>query len=147
MFRLLFSLSLAVSGPAVRHEKECMKILYVDDSPFTRKLMKKSLEQGKHETREATNGQEALDLLRQELPDLLLTDLLMHGISGKELLRTVHGLYPHLPIIVVSADAQESTLTECLALGAKALFPKGGLYTNAKEFMDLLERIGASNNT
>ncbi len=124
-----------------------MKILYVDDSPFTRKLMKKSLELGKHETREATNGQEALDLLRQEVPDLLLTDLLMQGISGKELLSMAHELYPQLPIVVVSADAQESTLAECLALGARALFPKGGLYTNTKEFMELLERIGAAKNT
>ncbi len=124
-----------------------MKILYVDDSPFTRKLMKKSLELGKHETREATHGQEALDLLRQELPDLLLTDLLMQGISGKELIRIAHEEYPHLPIVVVSADAQESTVSECLALGAKAVFPKGGLYTNTKEFVDLLERIGAAKYT
>ena len=109
--------------------------------------MKKYLEQGNHETQAATNGEEALEALGKGLPDLLLTDLLMQGIGGKELSRRVHEQYPDLPILVVSADAQETTLSECLALGAKALYPKGSLYTSGKEFLDLLERIGASEKT
>ena len=123
-----------------------MKILYVDDSPYTRKVMKKYLDQGNHETHGVATAQEALDLLANQRPDVLLTDLLMEGIGGKELLKKALALYPDLPVVVVSADAQESTQTECLALGAKAVYPKGGLYAKGREFLDLLATIGTAYN-
>jgi CheY-like chemotaxis protein len=118
-----------------------MKILYVDDSAYTRKVMKKYLSQGEHETTEACSAEEALEILAKGKPDLLLTDLLMDGMGGLELLRRALAAYPDLRVVVVSADAQETTLNECLAIGAKAFYTKGHLFTKGREFLELLERV------
>ncbi|HAS83574.1 MAG TPA: response regulator [Verrucomicrobia bacterium] len=118
-----------------------MKIFFVDDAPFTRMLIKRSLESSGHETWGAGNGYELLEHLKQELPDLVLTDLLMEGLGGLEVLAQVKALYPRLPVIVVTADVQETTQAKCKALGAAAVFPKGSLYPKGQGLLTLIESI------
>ncbi len=118
-----------------------MKIFFVDDAPFTRMLIKRSLEGSGHETWCATNGYELLEHLKQEIPDLVLTDLLMEGLGGLEVLAQVKALYPTLPVIVVTADVQETTQAKCKALGAVAVFPKGSLYPKGQGLLTLIESM------
>lgn len=115
-----------------------MKILYVDDAPFTRMLLKRCLEGAGHETQGAADGAEALACLEKEPFDLLLTDLLMDGVSGLELLSEVQARYPALPVVVVTADVQEATQSRCRELGAAAICPKGSLYPNGQGLLTII---------
>lgn len=118
-----------------------MKVLYVDDAPYTRLVLQRCLESAGYEARGASGGEEALAYLEQEQPDILVTDLLMAGMDGKELIKHVARLYPALPVVVLSADVQQATRVSCEELGAKAVFSKGNLYPDGKSFAELLDQI------
>ena len=63
------------------------KILVAEDDPEARGLLKLLLGGGEYDLIEATDGVEALDLLRTEHPDLLITDIVMPRMDGYELVR------------------------------------------------------------
>ncbi len=82
-----------------------MKILVVDDLPVNRKLLRITLRAGGHEPVEAVDGLEALERLRREGFDAVITDVLMPRMDGHSLCREIRrdpGLM-HLPVIVTSA--------------------------------------------
>jgi len=71
-----------------------MKILIVDDSKAMRMIVKKTLRQAGyqgHETREASDGNEALDVIHDWQPDVVLSDWNMPNMNGPELLEAVRG--------------------------------------------------------
>ena len=63
------------------------KILVAEDDPEARELLLLLLEGGEYSLLEAADGMEALDLLRTEQPDLLITDIVMPRMDGYELVR------------------------------------------------------------
>jgi len=79
-------------------------ILVVDDEPLIRVLAKRFLERSGYKAMEAGSGAEALRVLRQQPCNiaLLLTDIVMPGISGIELAQEAHALQPALPVIFLS---------------------------------------------
>lgn len=74
----------------------------------------------------ASDGQEALDMLQNELPDLLLTDIAMPRMDGLELMRHVRedDTMCHLPIIVASARVEDSERMEGINAGAEVYLTK-----------------------
>ncbi|MCM3111711.1 response regulator [Lederbergia lenta] len=83
------------------------KLLIVDDEKWVRDTIKVLVKQAsspiKHiEMVEAKNGIEALDFINIVQPDIVITDMKMPGIDGKELLEIVGNNHPHLPVIVLS---------------------------------------------
>lgn len=87
------------------HIAEAMKdmtlwILVVDDDPEIRRLVKEGL--SSLEVVEASDGKEALQLVREEPPDLAITDLEMPGMDGFALLAQLRTLYPDLPVLALS---------------------------------------------
>lgn len=73
----------------------------------------------------ASDGREALRLLEKEVPDIIITDILMPYTSGLELIAVVRNHYHYkLPIIVLSALGQESTVLEAFQLGADDFLTK-----------------------
>jgi CheY-like chemotaxis protein len=84
------------------------KILIVDDDPSIRTLLRLIFELAGYEVEEAAHGRAALDLLQDlELPDLIVTDLMMPVMNGNELIRRIRSepRTASIPIIVVSANA------------------------------------------
>ncbi|GIE92465.1 response regulator [Actinoplanes regularis] len=79
-------------------------ILVVDDEPDLRAIARRVLERAGHEVREAGNGQAALELVRQSLPDLILTDIMMPLMDGYELIRQIRAdaATARIPILVMS---------------------------------------------
>lgn len=65
------------------------RIVVADDEASIRRLIVFVLKQQNHETFEATNGEEALRLVRQEQPDLVILDVMMPGMNGFEVARTL----------------------------------------------------------
>jgi len=85
------------------------KILVVDDDPLVLANTAAILEDLGHEVAIATSGEEALALLEKGLAiDLIVTDQLMPGMTGLQLLAAVHRMRPELPCLVVSGYAEMS---------------------------------------
>ena len=104
---------------------ERQRILIVEDHPTMRGAMRLVLEEGGYRIDEASDGEEALRLVREDPPDLMLLDLHMPGVSGAEILGAVRSepKAAQTRVIVVTADGEEGR-ERTMALGADAYFTK-----------------------
>ncbi len=93
------------------------KILVVDDELPTLRILKRNLTGHKYEVLTASDGLEALRVLEQHLPNLMLLDLTMPKLNGLEVIRRARQ-WNQLPIIVLSALGEEHQKVEALELGA-----------------------------
>jgi two-component system chemotaxis response regulator CheY len=98
-------------------------VLIVDDSPAMRRFVRRVLELTGIELGrclEANNGLEALDLLRLEGVDIVLTDINMPLMDGEELLRALKAdsALQSIPVLVLSTDRSASRVKQMLDLGA-----------------------------
>jgi CheY-like chemotaxis protein len=95
-------------------------ILVVDDLPANRELMSRRLERSGFLVVCASSGPEALDALKRSPVDLVLLDIMMPGMTGFEVLKTVRlARSPAaLPIIMVTAKTDSEDVVEALSLGA-----------------------------
>ena len=100
------------------------RILIVDDSMFQRANLQAIVRQGGYDSTEAANGREALALIAADPPDLLLIDLIMPEVNGMEILEMLREQHSRIPVIVITADIQDTVRQECLALGAAAVLHK-----------------------
>ncbi len=100
------------------------KVLIVDDSMFSRSMIKKVVKNSGHESVEAENGREALEKIIDEKPDIVFTDLLMPEMDGIELLTSLKQKNLGVPVVVVSANVQDTVRQQCLELGAVEFFNK-----------------------
>jgi CheY-like chemotaxis protein len=73
---------------------------------------------------EVANGAEALELFLLKRHDLVVLDLLMHGMDGVEVLRKLREMNPQLPVIVLTADIQRTTRELVKDAGAVAMVNK-----------------------
>ena len=96
-------------------------ILVVDDHAPNRELIREALDDSAYEISEAQTASEALEHLRHQETDLVITDVRMPGISGVELLKRLHSDYPDLVVILVSAFATVASAVEAMKLGAHRL--------------------------
>ena len=79
------------------------KIIVIDDDNSARESLSMYLEELGYSVRDADNGLTGLELIKQELPDLVITDMKMSGLNGIELAYVVKGLNLNIPIIMVSS--------------------------------------------
>lgn len=96
------------------------KILVVEDEPDIRKLVHYNLTQDHYKVVEAENGEQALKIVQREKPSLVILDLMMPGMSGLEVCRTLRGQEDtaKLPILMLTAKAGEADRVLGLELGA-----------------------------
>jgi two-component system, OmpR family, KDP operon response regulator KdpE len=96
---------------------ERSRILVVDDETQISRVLKTTLNSQGYEVKTASNGEAGFDAISDWLPDLLITDLSMPGMSGIELCRAVRER-SNIPIIVLSVRGEEKTKIEALDAGA-----------------------------
>ena len=95
------------------------KILLVDDEPHIRKFVSLLLKQlGTPTIIEAANGQEAIDIYKQEYPDLVLLDVNMPVLDGIGTLRALRKIDPDVATIMLTSLASRQTIEEAADLGA-----------------------------
>lgn len=94
------------------------RILIVDDSSFARLNVGKIVRSAGYDVIEAADGAEGVEKVRSERPACVVTDLLMPVLDGTGLLRTLREEGDRTPVIVLTADIQETKRQECLDLGA-----------------------------
>jgi len=78
------------------------KILVVEDEPLARNLFREVLSRDGYEVTEAADGDQALDLIRAQRFDLMISDLVMPKTDGLKLVQQVHSTYPRMPILFVT---------------------------------------------
>jgi signal transduction histidine kinase/CheY-like chemotaxis protein len=103
------------------------KILVAEDDPEARELLLLLLEGGEYSLLEAADGMEALDLLRTEQPDLLITDIVMPRMDGYELVRRLRedDRTAHTSVIFCSASYHEREVREMArSLGVQSTLAK-----------------------
>jgi two-component system cell cycle response regulator/two-component system cell cycle response regulator DivK len=102
------------------------KILIVDDNRPSRDLIRAILKRVPCNLVEATHGQEALDLMQQERPDLVLLDIDMPGLDGLAVIKKIREdtSLAELPVVAVTAFAMEGDREKGMAAGFTAYLTK-----------------------
>lgn len=98
-------------------------ILVVDDEPQITRVLKTTLSSQGYGVRTASDGEEALQLMKEWPPDLVITDLRMPNLGGLELCRHIRAK-SRVPIIVLSVKGEERTKVEALDGGADDFITK-----------------------
>ncbi len=93
------------------------EILVVDDEATVREVVRRYLERDGFTVREAADGYQALDAIRDETPDLIVLDLMLPGIDGLSLTQHLRQ-DQHIPIIMLTAKGEASDRIRGLDLGA-----------------------------
>jgi len=104
-------------------------ILIVDDSSAMRSVIKRIITLSGFETEaflEACDGEDALEVLRRESVDLIISDINMPRMDGESLLREIVAdpVLREVPVVIVSSDATESRAGRLLEIGASAYLVK-----------------------
>ena len=96
------------------------KVLVVEDDAVIRRLLSRTLESAGYAVREANNGREALDLVREDCPHFVLTDWRMPEMDGIELCRRLRDMeLPHYVFtVLVTARNRSQDMVDALAAGA-----------------------------
>lgn len=117
------------------------KILIVDDSSLSRRILKAILELEGHQIIEASDGIAAIELYFLEHPDLVTLDLVMAGMTGTEVLEKLISLDRSAQVIVASADLQTFTQKTVKQVGARAFINKPFVAAHVLEIVNaVLER-------
>ena len=97
------------------------KILVVDDAEEIRKLVSYSLRAAGYDTVLAASGAEALSVVENEPPDLMVLDVMMPGMSGFDVLRTLRTRFAHLdvPVILLTAKSELGDKAQGFEYGAE----------------------------
>ncbi len=111
-------------------------ILVVDDEPRLTTMMRMNFETEGIRVQVASSGREALDALREEMPDLIILDVMMPSMDGFETLRRIR-IASQVPVIMLTAMNEENDRIKGLELGADDYVNKPFSYR------ELLSRIRA----
>jgi len=103
-----------------------LKLLFVDDEVFNHEFIRVALQQDGYDIACVSSGQAALDWLYQQLPDLLIVDMVMPGLSGLDLCRLLrhNPETASLPILVLSGMDNSAEVAQAFAAGADEFLSK-----------------------
>lgn len=100
------------------------KILVVDDKESVTIILKQMLEQGGYEVEVATNGEEALEIMKKGRFDMLITDINMPVMNGVELLNKTRELFPKMPVIFITAYGKDKIIIDAVKVGLSDFIEK-----------------------
>lgn len=102
-------------------------ILLVEDDELVRDMLTQLLQRASHQVLTATNGEEAIEILKKTHPDIMITDIIMPKMSGITLISEVKNKHPTMEIIAISGGGRldpTGYLDLSESLGATASFEK-----------------------
>ena len=117
-----------------------IRILVAEDNPANRELLRERLEARGYSVTEACNGREALDMIAQSRPDLLLMDISMPLLDGFATVRKIreNPELASLPVLAVTAYAMQGDRDKVLNAGFDGYLSKP---INASDLANALERL------
>ena len=103
-----------------------MKILYIEDSPSNRLLVKRILLVEGYEVLEAEDGVEGIEVARRERPDLILMDMNLPDVDGYEMTRRIRDSadLADIPVVAMTANVMQGDREKTLAAGCVGYIPK-----------------------
>jgi len=118
------------------------RILVVDDESEIRSLVSRILKQAGHEVIEAADGNEGTRLFRENLPELLITDIIMPEKEGIETIMELRRDFPNVKIIAISGGGKALARDTCLRF-AKGLGANGALAKpfSRQELLDAVQEV------
>jgi CheY-like chemotaxis protein len=120
------------------------KVLLVEDSKFLRMATEHSLSKAGYLVSTAADGEEALQVANEKLPDIILLDMMLPKISGPNVLRALkeNPATTHIPVIVLTSLSQKNE-EKLLSEGAAAYFEKSALALdqNSSRLADTVETV------
>lgn len=123
------------------------RVLVVDDDPQVLRLMRVNLELEGYDVVSAPDGDEALEAVLNDRPDVVVCDVMMPGMDGLTVLRNLRSnpRTSKIPFVVVSAKAQRSDVKAALDMGADRYITKP---FDPQELLDAVgQLIGGANST
>jgi CheY-like chemotaxis protein len=121
---------------------KCMatsNILIAEDDPVLRNLYQKKFALTGFQIRTAQDGEEAIRLITEQLPDLLILDIQMPKMDGFQVLEMLPREKRPFPVILLSNLADQRTQTRCQELGADGFLIKKDM--TIKALLDLTEKL------
>jgi DNA-binding response OmpR family regulator len=100
------------------------KVLMVDDEEDFVKTLAERMKMRDLESDVALNGEQALQLVQDDVPDVMVLDLKMPGVDGMEVLRRVRETYPKVQVVILTGHGSEKDEAEARRLGAYAYLRK-----------------------
>lgn len=102
------------------------RVMIVDDSPTDVQNLKGILQKAGHQVIESASGQDALERVKSEKPEVVIMDVVMPGVNGFQATRTLSKdpVTAHIPVIVVSSKSQETDRVWALRQGAREYLVK-----------------------
>ena len=114
------------------------RLLIVDDDPSIRVLLSQILEENGYGARSAADGLSALDEIRREAPEIVLSDLNMPGMSGFELLPAVRRRFPQIHLIAMSGSFSGHNVPS--GVMADAFYQKGASVSTLLRIIESIPR-------
>jgi DNA-binding NarL/FixJ family response regulator len=117
---------------------EPVRVLVVDDHPAFRRALSSALSmiEDIEVAGEAGGGIAACEEAEQLDPDVIVMDLSMPDLSGIDAMKRIHQRRPDMPVVILTAHADEGVEREALAAGASGFLPKG---TGLKDLVVVLQ--------
>ncbi|MEM7342918.1 MAG: response regulator, partial [Chloroflexota bacterium] len=113
------------------------KILIIDDEPLSSSLIQAMIEPEGYDVIIANSGQDGIEAVQQENPDVILLDLMMPGINGWQVCKTIRA-FSQTPILILSAVIDPNRVMQALEMGATDYLvkpvPKGVLISYLRSF-------------
>lgn len=116
-----------------------LSILYVDDEPLLLNITKECLESWGFIVDTAESGKQALQKIEDTTFDAVVSDYLMPGMDGIELLKEIRGKNPDIPFILFTGRGREEVVIEAIENGADFYLQKGG--KPVPQFIELSHKI------
>lgn len=123
------------------------KILIIEDSEFTRRIIVRIIKGAGHEVFEACSGLEGVQKAGVHQPDCILLDLLMPELDGFGVLEALKRKGLAIPAIVLSADIQETSRNKCFELGAIDFVKKPPKADNILQSVQKALKLGVGSQT
>lgn len=117
------------------------KILVVDDEPKYAALLSERLKMREMGAAVVTTGEQALELIEEDEPEVVVLDLKLPEIDGMEVLRLIRRGHPRIQVIILSGQGDKNTFQSCVNMGAFACLQKP---VDFKELTETIRRAYAA---
>jgi excisionase family DNA binding protein len=114
----------AVRSDAAERGDRRRRVLIVDDEETVLNMFRKTFERASYDVDTAADGASAIERLREQPYDLLVTDLQMPGVGGLAVIREARRMTTSLPVVIVTGRSTEASAIEAINLGVSAYLTK-----------------------
>src|SRR5512136_72469 len=100
------------------------RVLIVDDEPSVRQILSEWMRKKNFHVFEAEGGRQAMEMIQRDDPDIVISDVVMPGLDGIQLLKEAKAVKADIPFLMISGYPSRSTALDIMKYGASDYLPK-----------------------